>query len=128
MEILQLHMLKPSLHRLPYRTNFVVPIVFKITPRHGPCRNTPFPTALLLLCVDSLLREHVYRVVALKNNSFINQKPFHTSSWYHHISFTCSKLHIAETITLCQHEALQLLVQMYFHYTSHCYNILYFIG
>jgi hypothetical protein len=63
-EILQLHALKSSLHRLPYRTDLVAPIVFKITPQHGPSRNTPFPTVPLKLRVDSLLRERVYRAVA----------------------------------------------------------------
>jgi hypothetical protein len=43
-EILQLHALRSSLHRLAYRilyqlrTNLVGPFVFKITPRHGPHR------------------------------------------------------------------------------------------
>jgi hypothetical protein len=30
--------LKPSFHRLPYRTDWVASIVFLITPRHGPSR------------------------------------------------------------------------------------------
>jgi hypothetical protein len=42
----------------------VAPVVFKITPQHGPRRNTPLPRAPLLLRVDSLLRERVYRAVA----------------------------------------------------------------
>jgi hypothetical protein len=70
-EILQLHALKSSLHRLSYRTELVDPIVFKITPRHGPRRNTPFPTVPLLLRVDSLLRESVYRAVAHKRPWYI---------------------------------------------------------
>jgi hypothetical protein len=41
-EILQLHALKSSLHRLPYITQSVARIIFKITPRHGPGRNTSF--------------------------------------------------------------------------------------
>jgi hypothetical protein len=65
-EILQRHALKSSLHRLPYRTLSVAPFVFKITPWHRPCRITPFPTVPLLFCVDSLLRERVYRAVAYK--------------------------------------------------------------
>jgi hypothetical protein len=66
-EILQLHALRSSLHRLPYRTNstaLVAPVVFKKTPRHGPLRNPPLPTAPLSLRVDSLLRERVHRAVA----------------------------------------------------------------
>jgi hypothetical protein len=59
-EILQLHTLKPSLHRLPYRTDLVVPAFFKITPQHGPHRNIPFPTVPVLLHIDSLLPELVY--------------------------------------------------------------------
>jgi hypothetical protein len=63
-EILQLHALKLSLHRLPYKIDLVVPIVIKVTPRHVPPRNIPFPTVPLLLRVDSLLRERVYLAVA----------------------------------------------------------------
>jgi hypothetical protein len=70
-EILQLHTLKSSLHRLPYRNDLVTPIDFLITPRHGPHRNTPFPTAPLLVCFDSLLQERVYRVFAQKRPWFI---------------------------------------------------------
>jgi hypothetical protein len=51
-EILQLDALKASVHRLPYITHTVAPAVFKITPRHGPRRNIPFP---LFLHVDSLI-------------------------------------------------------------------------
>jgi hypothetical protein len=51
-EILQLHALKYTLLRLQNRTDLVAPVPFKITPRHGPRSNTPFPTVLLLLCVD----------------------------------------------------------------------------
>jgi hypothetical protein len=40
MEILQLHALKFALDRLPYRTDLLAPIAFKITPRHGPRRNS----------------------------------------------------------------------------------------
>jgi hypothetical protein len=36
----ELHALKSSIHRLPYRTDLLAPIVFKITPRHWPRRNT----------------------------------------------------------------------------------------
>jgi hypothetical protein len=49
--------LKSSLHRLPYRTDFVASIIFHTTSRHGPCGNNPFPTVTLLLRVDSLPRE-----------------------------------------------------------------------
>jgi hypothetical protein len=35
-------------------THLVTPIVFKITPRHGPRRNTLFPTVRLLLCLTCL--------------------------------------------------------------------------
>jgi hypothetical protein len=66
LEILKLHELKSFLHRLKYKTDLVAPVVFKITPRCGPRRNSPFPTVRLLLRVDSLLRELVYRAVALK--------------------------------------------------------------
>jgi hypothetical protein len=65
-EILQIHALKSSLHRLQYRTDLVAPIFSKKTPLHGPRRNTPFPTVPLLLLVDSLLRERVYRAVVWK--------------------------------------------------------------
>jgi hypothetical protein len=41
-KILQLHALKSSLHRLPYRTDLVVPNIFLITPRHGLIRNPRF--------------------------------------------------------------------------------------
>jgi hypothetical protein len=52
-EILQLHALKSSLsggslptasfpHRLPYRTDLVAPLVFLITPFHGPSRKHRF--------------------------------------------------------------------------------------
>jgi hypothetical protein len=58
-EILQLHTLRTYLHRLPYKTDSVAPTVLLITPRHGPCRNTPFLTVPLLLRVASLLRERV---------------------------------------------------------------------
>jgi hypothetical protein len=70
-EILQLHAFKSSLHRLPYGTNMVAPVVFKITPRHGPRRSVPFPTVSLQLRADSLLRERVYRVVACKRCWYI---------------------------------------------------------
>jgi hypothetical protein len=63
MKILQLHVFVTSFGRLPYRIHLVAPIVFKITPRHGPHRNTPIPT-VLKIWVDSLLRERVYRAVA----------------------------------------------------------------
>jgi hypothetical protein len=49
-EILQLHALKPSLHILLYRTNLVTPIVFKITPWHGPCRNTVSNSTSIAVC------------------------------------------------------------------------------
>jgi hypothetical protein len=45
-------------------TELIAPIVFSITPRHEPRRNSPFPTVPLLLLVDSLLRERVYQAVA----------------------------------------------------------------
>jgi hypothetical protein len=63
-EILHLHALKSSLHRLPYRTDLVAPVVLLITARHGPRRNIPFAAVPLFLRVDSLLLEHVYRGVA----------------------------------------------------------------
>jgi hypothetical protein len=44
----------------PYRTLSVAPVFFKISPRHGPHRDTLFPTVPLLLHVNSLLWEHVY--------------------------------------------------------------------
>jgi hypothetical protein len=50
----------------------VTPIVFKITPRHGSRRSTPFPTILLLLRVNSLLREIVYRTFAQKRPWYIH--------------------------------------------------------
>jgi hypothetical protein len=56
--------LKSSLHSLPYWTDLVASVVFKATHRHGPRRDTPFPTIPLLLLVDSLLQERVYRAVA----------------------------------------------------------------
>jgi hypothetical protein len=62
--ILPLHALKSSLQRSPYRADLVAPVFFKVIPRHGPHRNTSFPTVSLLLRVDSLLREPVYRAVA----------------------------------------------------------------
>jgi hypothetical protein len=65
-EIFQLHMLKSSLHKLPYRTDLVAPIFFLTTLRHGPCRNTSFPTVTLLLRTYSLQRERVCRAVAQK--------------------------------------------------------------
>jgi hypothetical protein len=46
----------PFLHRIPYRTDLVIPVVFLITPRHGLCRqhrsfSYPLP------------RERIYRAV-----------------------------------------------------------------
>jgi hypothetical protein len=70
-EILQLRSLMFSLHILPYRTDLVAPVVFLIIPRPGPRRNTPFPTVPLLLRVDTLLRELVYRAVAQKRPWYI---------------------------------------------------------
>jgi hypothetical protein len=52
-------------------TGWVAPIVFLITPRHGPRRNTQFPTVPLSLGVDSLLRERVCRAVAQKRPCYI---------------------------------------------------------
>jgi hypothetical protein len=43
---------------------YCIYIAQTITPRHGPRRGTPFTTVPLLLRVDSLLRERVYRAVA----------------------------------------------------------------
>jgi hypothetical protein len=43
-EVLPLHSLKSFLHRLPYRTDLVVPIFLLITHPHGPHRNTHFPS------------------------------------------------------------------------------------
>jgi hypothetical protein len=63
-EILQLHTLKFSLHRLPYRTDFFAPIMLLINPRQGPIKKTTFPKVPLLLLIDSLLWERVYRAVA----------------------------------------------------------------
>jgi hypothetical protein len=74
-EVLQLHALKPSVRRLPYRTDLVTPIVSKITPRYGPCRNTPFPTVSQLLRVDSLLWERVNRAAAQKRRWHIRPPP-----------------------------------------------------
>jgi hypothetical protein len=48
-EILQLHALNSSVNTVPYRTDLVAPAVFKITPQHGPRRNTPFPIVPILL-------------------------------------------------------------------------------
>jgi hypothetical protein len=45
-------------------SDLVALIVLKITPRHGPRRNTLFSNVLLLFRVDLLLRERVYRAVA----------------------------------------------------------------
>jgi hypothetical protein len=59
-KIVHLHAFRFSLHRLPYRTLSVAPVVFKISPRHGPHRDTLFPTVRLLLHISSLLWEHVY--------------------------------------------------------------------
>jgi hypothetical protein len=39
--------LKSSLHRLSYRIDLVTPVVFKITPRHGPRTNTPLPEVII---------------------------------------------------------------------------------
>jgi hypothetical protein len=65
-KIFQLHTLKFSLHTLRYRAHLFAPFVFKITTRHGPRRNTPFPAIPLLL-----LRERVYRTVAWKRLWYI---------------------------------------------------------
>jgi hypothetical protein len=51
-EILQLHALRSYLHILRYRTASVAPVVFKVTPRHGPRRDTPFPTVTIVACVS----------------------------------------------------------------------------
>jgi hypothetical protein len=53
-------------YKLPYRTDLVALLVFLTTPRYGPRTNTPFPKVPLLLRVDSLLRERVYRTVSQK--------------------------------------------------------------
>jgi hypothetical protein len=54
-EIFQLHSLKSSLHRLPYRTDLVAPVVFSITPRHRPrrkhCSSIVVETCLSRRCV-----------------------------------------------------------------------------
>jgi hypothetical protein len=71
MEILQLHALKPSLHRLPYRIDLVSSIAFLVTPRQGLPRNTPFPSVPLLLLVNSLRGESLYRAVAQKLPRYI---------------------------------------------------------
>jgi hypothetical protein len=57
-------------HGLSHRTDLVAPTV-KITPRHGPPRNTPFRTVPLLLRVDSLLPERLYRDAASKCHWYI---------------------------------------------------------
>jgi hypothetical protein len=73
-EIIQLHVQKPTLngcsvptasfpHRHPYRIDLVTPGVVKMTSRHRPRRNTPFPTVPLLLHIDSLLWGLVYRAI-----------------------------------------------------------------
>jgi hypothetical protein len=63
-EIPQLHALRSPLYRLPYRTDLIAQIVFKITLRHGPSTNASFSTIPQLLRVYSLLWERVYRAVA----------------------------------------------------------------
>jgi hypothetical protein len=65
-QILQLHALKFFLHRLPHRTDVAAQVVFLITPWHWLRRNTRFTKTFLLLRVDSLLRESIYRAVAQK--------------------------------------------------------------
>jgi hypothetical protein len=90
LEILQLHALRSSLHRFPYRTlselttPLVAPIVFRITPLHGPRRNTPFPTVTQLLCAYSLQRERVYRAHAQKRSLF-TESPLSNGSIRHNI-------------------------------------------
>jgi hypothetical protein len=46
--------------------DFVAPVFFKITPEHGQCRNILFSIVPLLLRVNLLLWERVYRAVAQK--------------------------------------------------------------
>jgi hypothetical protein len=69
-EILQLYALKSSLHRLPYTTHLIVPILFLITPRHGPSRKLRFQQ--FLYCFASIrCYERVYRATAQKLPSYI---------------------------------------------------------
>jgi hypothetical protein len=63
-EILQLHALKFSHHR--FRTDLVAPIVFLITPLHGPIREPRFQQYLYCCVSVRLLGEQVYRAVAQK--------------------------------------------------------------
>jgi hypothetical protein len=60
--------LKFSLHSLPYKTDFVAPIVFLIIPQHEPSRKHRFQQNLYC-CMrirypHTLTRERVYRAVA----------------------------------------------------------------
>jgi hypothetical protein len=63
-EILQLYALESSLHRLPYRTDLVAPIVFLITPRHGVSNSNS------IVGEYSLPWGRVYPAVAQKRSLF----------------------------------------------------------
>jgi hypothetical protein len=74
-KIFQLQALTSSVHKLPYRIDLVNLVFFLIIPRHGPRRNTAFPTVPLLLRVYSLLRERTYQAVTQKRQWYI--RPYH---------------------------------------------------
>jgi hypothetical protein len=78
-EILQLHALRSSLHKLPYIIDLAAPIVFKVTPRHGPRTNTSFPTVTVLLHSYLFPRERVHRAVAQKRSPF-TESPLNSGS------------------------------------------------
>jgi hypothetical protein len=84
-EILHLHAFKSCLHRLPYRTDLVAPVLFFITPRHGPRRqHLSFSYANRF----PLPRERVYGAVAQKR------------VWYIRLS-RCRRIVTALHATIC---------------------------